>query len=259
MKTKFNKLFTAIVIIGMAIQCNNPDPVPCVSDSVNLSKGNTVIEICAISEVPNGRVPYALEIATLALPLIENFHGSPYLYDRMQIELGHNFARGGTGKVLIGGGGHISTIDWLMIHEMIHSFWSSSFSPVWMSEGSANSGATIIRAEVLGLNIDHELWSRRYDVMEQIVDMGYENTLLVDTNENYAAAARLGDVFLIDMYFLLGRDNLENSYQELYEIVLENGFVDECDIASVLYNNCPVSKRSEFSNIINERIDSSLC
>lgn len=246
-----------------ALECTiGPSSFPFISDTVTLFRGPTPLfvyynpdPVIVSPDLPQ----YALNIAVQALPVMEQFYGKPYEYESMTIIINPSgSAQGGDGMVFIGGGGALPTIDWLMLHEMIHSFWSSSYAPQWFSEGSANSGGAWIRAQLLGLDIEEELLSRREIVWNDIEDRGFTNLLLVDTHGNYDAAARLGDVFLIDMYLYLGRENLNKAYQDLYDRRRARGnAIIERDIARVLARHCPKDKKCDLWRIFMNRIDNS--
>lgn len=231
----------------------------CDTRYVRMAEGPTQLDVCVTAEVSEERYRMAREISEVAFRLIEEYYGRPYEFDFMRIELGHqgHAAMSGLGTVRMGWSGTESTINWLMIHEMIHNFWHSAFSTTWISEGTANHGATRIRAEILGLHPSIELWNRRNRVWETIEERGFQDLLLKDTHDNYAAAARLGDVFMIDLFLLMGRENFDAAYQDLYTQKLADPPVDERDFARAFIAHCPEERKCEMWELFVERMDDS--
>ncbi len=259
-KCAFPGIFVLITIITLSptcpVQANDIDRVGCIVRYVELDRGSTRLSVCYSADVPEERREYAMEIASQALPLIERHYGSPYAYPTMLIELGHDHSNGGGGVVQSGGGGTLSTIDWLMVHEMIHSFWDSETSMRWLAEGTVNHGAARIRAMILDEDIDDALRTRRDTVQARIDAEGYD-ALLVDTDDDYAAAAHLGDVFMIDLYFLMGPEPFDQAYQDLYERKAAEGSVDERDFAEMFILHCPSDRKCEMREMFMERMDDS--
>ena len=85
-------------------RADDVDFLGCGRRMVTLHRGPTWLSVCYTSEVPRDRHRYAVETAARALPLIEALYGTPYAYDSMRIELGHNHADGGGGLARLGGG-----------------------------------------------------------------------------------------------------------------------------------------------------------
>ena len=238
------------------VQANDIERLGCMVRYVELNRGSTRLSVCYSAEVAEDRREYAMDIASQALPLIERHYGTPYAYPNMLIELGHDHSNGGGGIVQSGGGGSLSTIDWLMVHEMIHSFWDSETSMRWLAEGTANHGAARIRAMILEEDIDEALRSRRDRVQARIDAEGYD-ALLVNTDDDYAAAAHLGDVFMIDLYFLMGRDQFDQAYRDLYQRKAAEGSVDERDVARAFIRHCPEAQKCDMWEMFVDRMDNS--
>ena len=175
----------------------------------------------------------------------------------MHIELGHNHSGGVAGYVENGGGGSDSTIDWLMVHEMIHSFWHSFTSTSWLAEGTANHGALRIHHEIFGRDPDPYLRDRRNFPLPSRIDAEGYDALLVNTDDDYAAAAHLGDVFMIDLYFLMGRDQFDQAYRDLYQRKAAEGSVDERDVARAFIRHCPEAQKCDMWEMFVDRMDNS--
>lgn len=250
-------LVVFLLIFVCPVWADDVEMIGCSTQYVELDRGLTLLEVCRSADVEEDRRIYAQIIAYAALPMIEDHYGSPYEFDFMHIELGHNHSGGVVGYVENGGGGSDSTIDWLMVHEMIHSFWHSFTSTSWLAEGTANHGALRIHYELFGWDPDPYLRDRRNRVWEDCVERGFEDILLKDTDDNYPAAARLGDVFMIDLYFLMGPDRFDAAYQDLYTEKLADWPVDERDFARAFIRHCPEAQKCEMWEMFVDRMDDS--
>ncbi len=95
---------------------------------------------------------------------------------------------------------------------------------------------------------------------ESVIDEGIQywnidpSTPLVSAGD-YMTRSRNGLVFLIDIYLLIGEENLGKVYQDLYTQYLETGEkIDEADIQRVILQHSPTEQVQEVSKLIETKM-----
>ena len=139
-------------------------------------------------------------------------------------------------------------------HETAHAYWTVSFFPTWLSEGTAEFLRTYIGHVGEGTRL-----RSRYDTLAPVCPRRGINNVQESIEysgsttgraKNEACEYTIGEAFWLGMYLSLGHDVVSTYLRELYRTAVTiPDYITEAQIYQVLLSNTPPEQQDEFREL----------